>query len=31
MVTQTEYKYILFEQRDRVGIVTLNRPDRLNA
>ncbi|HUF54002.1 MAG TPA: enoyl-CoA hydratase-related protein [Dehalococcoidia bacterium] len=31
MVTQTEYKYILFEQRDRVGIITLNRPDRLNA
>lgn len=26
-----EYEHILFEQRDRVAIVTLNRPDRLNA
>ncbi len=25
------YDYVLFEQRGRVGIVTLNRPERLNA
>lgn len=25
------YEHILFEQRGRVGLVTLNRPDRLNA
>ena len=25
------YEHILFEQRGRVGIVTLNRPERLNA
>jgi enoyl-CoA hydratase/carnithine racemase len=31
MVAQTDYKYILFERRDRIGIITLNRPDRLNA
>jgi enoyl-CoA hydratase/carnithine racemase len=31
MVTAKAYQYIIFEQRDRVGIVTLNRPDRLNA
>ncbi len=31
MVTAKAYQYILFEQRGRVGIVTLNRPDRLNA
>ncbi len=31
MVTAKSYKYILFEQRDRVGLITLNRPDRLNA
>ncbi len=31
MVTEQAYKYILFEQRDRVGLITLNRPDRLNA
>jgi enoyl-CoA hydratase/carnithine racemase len=31
MVTEQSYKYILFEQRGRVGLITLNRPDRLNA
>ena len=31
MVTTQTYQHILFEQRDRVGIITLNRPDRLNA
>jgi enoyl-CoA hydratase/carnithine racemase len=31
MVTEQAYKYILFEQRGRVGLITLNRPDRLNA
>lgn len=31
MVIASTYQYILFEQRDRVGIITLNRPDRLNA
>ena len=31
MVSTSTYKYILFEQRDRVAIITLNRPDRLNA
>ncbi|MEX0681844.1 MAG: enoyl-CoA hydratase-related protein [Dehalococcoidia bacterium] len=31
MVIASTYKYILFEQRDRVGVITLNRPDRLNA
>src|SRR3990172_4493129 len=25
------YETLLFEQKDRVGFVTLNRPDRLNA
>ncbi len=25
------YEYILFDRKERVGIVTLNRPDRLNA
>jgi enoyl-CoA hydratase/carnithine racemase len=31
MVIAKTYQYILFERRDRVGIVTFNRPDRLNA
>jgi enoyl-CoA hydratase/carnithine racemase len=31
MVTKTAYQFILFEQRGRVGVITLNRPDRLNA
>lgn len=31
MVTTSTYQYILFEKRDRVGVITLNRPDRLNA
>jgi enoyl-CoA hydratase/carnithine racemase len=31
MVTAKTYQYIIFEQRERVGIITLNRPDRLNA
>lgn len=25
------YEFIIFERRDRVGLITLNRPDRLNA
>lgn len=31
MITAKTYEFILFEQKGRVGIVTLNRPDRLNA
>jgi len=31
MVTASTYQYIQFEQRGRVGLITLNRPDRLNA
>jgi enoyl-CoA hydratase/carnithine racemase len=31
MAIAKTYQYILFDRKDRVGIVTLNRPDRLNA
>jgi 2-(1,2-epoxy-1,2-dihydrophenyl)acetyl-CoA isomerase len=31
MTAATEYEQILFEQRGRVGVITLNRPQRLNA
>jgi 2-(1,2-epoxy-1,2-dihydrophenyl)acetyl-CoA isomerase len=31
MVIAKTYELIIFEQRDRVGVITLNRPDRLNA
>lgn len=31
MTTETQYRQILTEQRGRVGIITLNRPERLNA
>ena len=31
MTTATGYEQILFEQRGRVGLITLNRPERLNA
>jgi enoyl-CoA hydratase/carnithine racemase len=30
-VTTATYEQILFEQRNRVGLITLNRPERLNA
>ncbi|HEX5939347.1 MAG TPA: enoyl-CoA hydratase-related protein [Dehalococcoidia bacterium] len=29
--TDTTYEQILFEQRNRVGVITLNRPEKLNA
>jgi enoyl-CoA hydratase/carnithine racemase len=31
MAIAKTYEYILFDRKDRVGIVTFNRPDRLNA
>jgi enoyl-CoA hydratase/carnithine racemase len=31
MATVKTYEFITFEKRDRVGLITLNRPDRLNA
>ncbi len=31
MATDATYEQILFERRERVGIITLNRPERLNA
>lgn len=31
MATVKTYEFIIFEKRDRVGLITLNRPDRLNA
>ena len=31
MTTESTYEQILFERRERVGIITLNRPERLNA
>jgi 2-(1,2-epoxy-1,2-dihydrophenyl)acetyl-CoA isomerase len=30
-MTAATYEQILFEQRNRVGLITLNRPERLNA
>ena len=29
--TQLDYQHILFEQRGSVGLITLNRPERMNA
>ena len=31
MTQATTYEQILFEQHGRVGLITLNRPERLNA
>jgi 2-(1,2-epoxy-1,2-dihydrophenyl)acetyl-CoA isomerase len=31
MTTEATYEQILFERRERVGVITLNRPERLNA
>jgi enoyl-CoA hydratase/carnithine racemase len=31
MASESTYEQILFEQRGRVGVITLNRPERLNA
>ncbi len=31
MAIAKTYQYILFDHKERVGIITLNRPDRLNA
>jgi 2-(1,2-epoxy-1,2-dihydrophenyl)acetyl-CoA isomerase len=31
VTTETTYRQILFEKRGRVGLITLNRPERLNA
>jgi enoyl-CoA hydratase/carnithine racemase len=31
MVSTKAYEFIIFEQRERVGVITLNRPERLNA
>ncbi|MEO8458503.1 MAG: enoyl-CoA hydratase-related protein [Chloroflexota bacterium] len=31
MAIANTYKYILFERQDRVGVITFNRPEKLNA
>jgi len=31
MATETEFKHIAVERRDHMAVITLNRPDRLNA